>query len=138
MKSGSTLTALGLAGALAFAGLMRPAGALSSRSLCQTAPACVLSPVMNGVAALPLPWVISTSVRPEAIERSASVGPLGLPGSAAWSRCLISIQEARPRPSRLVRTSTHEPCMRPPSMTNFSSPLARAAPIFSKPFSGAQ
>ena len=116
-------------------GVVEPAGGLLLR---QTAPASEPASVMNGFAALPLPLVISVRVRPDATDRSLSFGPVTLPSTAASSRCLISIQLALLRSSRLVRTITHDPCIRWPSMTNFSSPLAKAAPIFSKPFSGAQ
>ena len=47
---------------------------------------------MNGLAALPLPAAISAIVRPEATERSSSVGPSPLPSTAPSSRCLISSQ----------------------------------------------
>ncbi len=69
MKSGRAATLFGLAAeAFALVGGVRPAGALSSRLLCQTDPACAPSAVMNGVAALPFPLAISAMVRLDATE----------------------------------------------------------------------
>ena len=114
--------------------------AFSLRLLCQTAPASGPSAVMNGFTTRRLPSVIWVIVRFEATDWSSSSGPPTLPSTAPSSRCLISIQLflALPILSFLSRTRTQDPCIRSPSMTNLSSPLARAELMASNPFSGAQ
>src|SRR5256885_5550707 len=68
-----------------------------SRLLCQIAPAPAPETVRKGLARRPSPAAISSIVRPDATDRSSEEGLPTLPGTAASSRYLISIQLVQPR-----------------------------------------
>src|SRR3954467_8502754 len=80
------------------AAVRKAAGFASSlRLLRQTASAAVRLLVMKRFGALPFPAAMSLIERPDAMERSSSLGPPTFPSTTASSRCLISIQLALPR-----------------------------------------